>query len=237
MLGTAAAQNLTPMEELGKDIFFDQNLAINNNQSCASCHDPEAGWTGPDSFINAAGSVYEGSIPGLFGSRKPPSSAYATFSPIFHLFTKNKKEALFTGGNFWDGRATGERLGNPAADQALGPFLNPVEQALPDSACVVYWVCNGAYQVSFEKVWRDGACDIDWPSDIEAVCATEGATLALPEADRAKSDMAYGSIGLSIAAYEDPPEVNAFTSKFDYTKDGMAKLRTRAKISSHFFLD
>jgi cytochrome c peroxidase len=224
MLGTAAAQNLTPMEELGKDIFFDQNLAISNNQSCASCHDPEAGWTGPDSFINAAGSVYEGSIPGLFGSRKPPSSAYATFSPIFHLFTKNKKEALFTGGNFWDGRATGERLGNPAADQALGPFLNPVEQALPDSACVVYWVCNGASQVSFEKVWRDGACDIDWPSDIEAVCATEGATLALPEADRAKSDMAYGSIGLSIAAYEDPPKVNAFTSKFDYTKDGMAKL-------------
>ncbi len=29
-------------------------------------------------------------------------------------------EGLFVGGNFWDGRATGELLGNPAADQALG---------------------------------------------------------------------------------------------------------------------
>ncbi|MEJ2458114.1 MAG: hypothetical protein P8Y58_08165, partial [Novosphingobium sp.] len=48
-------------------------------------------------------------------------------------------------------------LGNPAADQALGPFLNPVEQALPDSACVVYRVCNpmvpGDYPVLFETVF------------------------------------------------------------------------------------
>ena len=46
------------------------------------------------------------------------------------------------GGNFWDGRTTGEKLENPTADQAQGPFLNPVEQALPDSACVVYRVCT-----------------------------------------------------------------------------------------------
>jgi cytochrome c peroxidase len=39
-----------------------------------------------------------------------------------------KKEMLFEGGNFRDGRPTGEKLGNPAADQAQGPFLNPVEQ-------------------------------------------------------------------------------------------------------------
>jgi cytochrome c peroxidase len=36
--------------------------------------------------------------------------------------------------------------------------------------------------------------------------------------------MAYGNIGLSIAAYEASPEVNAFTSKYDYTKTGEAKL-------------
>jgi cytochrome c peroxidase len=36
--------------------------------------------------------------------------------------------------------------------------------------------------------------------------------------------MAYDKIGLSVAAYEASPEVNAFTSKFDYAKTGKAKL-------------
>ena len=79
---------LTPVEDLGKAIFFDKNLSKNSNQSCATCHGPEAGWTGPDSDLNAAGTVYEGSIPGAFGDRKPPSSAYATQSPIFHVDRK-----------------------------------------------------------------------------------------------------------------------------------------------------
>jgi cytochrome c peroxidase len=134
------------------------------------------------------------------------------------------KKGLFVGGNFWDGRATGGILGNPAADQAQGPFLNPVEQALPDSACVVYRVCTGEYPVSFEDVWGVGTCDIDWPGDIDSVCADEGGGVTLSDEDRAKSDMAYDSIALSIAAYEASPEVNAFTSKFDDTKNGKIKL-------------
>jgi len=215
------AQDLWPIEQLGKSIFFDQNLSINQNQSCASCHAPEWGWTGPESDINAGGAVYEGSISGRFGDRKPPSAAYATVSPIFHM----DKKGLFVGGNFWDGRATGEKLGNPAADQAQGPFLNPVEQALPDSACVVWRVCTATlYPVSFEDVWGAGACDIEWPADVETVCAAEGETVVLSDADRAKSDMAYDDIALSIAAYEASPEVNAFTSKYDLTFKGSAKL-------------
>jgi cytochrome c peroxidase len=225
-VGILKAQDvaLTPNEQLGKSIFFDENLSINQNQSCATCHAPEVGWTGPDSDINAQGAVYEGSIPDRFGDRKPPSSAYATLSPVFHT----DKRGLFVGGNFWDGRATGEKLGNPAADQAQGPFLNPVEQALPDSACVVWRVCNPVttvdYPVAFEEVWGAGACDIEWPADVATVCATEGTTVDLSEADRGKSDTAYDRIALSIAAYEDSPEVNAFTSKFDYRKNGITKL-------------
>ena len=220
----AQDNGLTANEQLGKSIFFDENLSINKNQSCATCHAPEVGWTGLLSDINAHGAVYEGSILGRFGDRKPPSAAYATLSPVFHL----NKKGLFVGGNFWDGRATGEKLGNPAADQAQGPFLNPVEQALPDSACVVYRVCNpvipGDYPVTFEEVWGAGVCSIAWPVDIEAVCASEGSTVTLSPEDRAKSDMAYDAIALSIAAYEASPDVNAFTSKFDYTKNGKVKL-------------
>ena len=144
----AAVAALTPLEQLGKNIFFDENLSVNTNQSCAACHGPEAGWTGPDASINAAGSVYEGSIPGRFGNRKPPSSAYATPSPILH-YVDERKQALFVGGNFWDGRATGERLGSPAAEQALGPFLNPLEQALAAAADVVGGICASSYQALF----------------------------------------------------------------------------------------
>ena len=132
-VGVAVSGEPTAKETLGKLIFFDENLSLNSNQSCATCHAPEAGWTGPTSFINEHGAVYEGSIPGAFGDRKPPSSAYATQSPILHV----DKKGVFVGGNFWDGRATGETLGSPAAEQAKGPFLNPVEQALPDAATLV----------------------------------------------------------------------------------------------------
>lgn len=198
---TFAASSLTPEEELGKLLFFDENLSVNGNQSCASCHHPEAGWTGPLTNTNAHGAVYEGSIPGAFGDRKPPSAAYATLSPIFHM----DKKGLFIGGNFWDGRATGEVLGNPAADQALGPFLNPAEQALGSPADVVSIVCAGSYGDLFREVWGEDICD---PS---------------------KVDEAYGDIGLSIAAYEASSEVNAFSSKYDLTFTGKVKLTKEEK--------
>jgi cytochrome c peroxidase len=201
LVSVAAAQDpgLTPMEELGKALFFDTKLSLNENQSCASCHDPAWGWTGPDSVTNAHGAVYEGSIPEAFGNRKPPSAAYATLSPIFYF---DEKSGLFIGGNFWDGRATGEILGNPAADQAQGPFLNPAEQALGSSADVIAKVCGGSYAELFMEVWGTEACDPD-PAYVAA---------------------AYDYVGLSIAAYEGSSEVNAFSSKYDLSFGGGAKL-------------
>ena len=38
-------QILSVKEQLGKSIFFDKQLSLKRNQSCASCHDPAAGWT------------------------------------------------------------------------------------------------------------------------------------------------------------------------------------------------
>ena len=198
--GWVVAQDLTPNEQLGKDIFFDTNLSINGNQSCASCHGPEVGWTGPLTDINKQGSVYEGSILGQFGERKPPSAAYATISPIFH---KDKK-GLFIGGNFWDGRATGEKLGNPAADQAQGPFLNPVEQALSSPSEVVLVVCTSDYGDLFRELWGTEVCNYE------------------------NESMAYDNIALSIAAYEASGEVNAFSSKYDLTFNNS---KNKAKLS------
>ena len=195
-VAVSAETQLTDKEELGKAIFFDANLSLNNNQSCATCHAPEAGWTGPTSLINEHGAVYEGSITGAFGDRKPPSSSYATQSPILHV----DKKGVFVGGNFWDGRATGETLGSPAAEQALGPFLNPMEQALDTPADVVTKVCASGYGDDFKAVWGDSVCE---PANVAS---------------------AYDKIGYSIAAYEASPEVNAFTAKYDWSMQGKAKL-------------
>lgn len=94
-------------------------------------------------------------------------------------------------GRIYNVKATGEKLGNPAPDQAQGPFLNPKEQALPDSACVVHQVCNGSYADQFAEVWGVNVCDISWRADTEALCAGESSTIPLSDEDRDKSDTAY----------------------------------------------
>ena len=68
------AQDLTPIEELGKELFFDKISQPAKAQSCASCHLPAAGWTGGIAGLNLHGAVYRGAAPQRFGNRKPPST-------------------------------------------------------------------------------------------------------------------------------------------------------------------
>lgn len=105
--GSGPAQ-LSDLEKLGRNIYFDAFLSSPPGQSCATCHDPSVGWTGPRSDINQAGGIYPGAVPDRFGNRKPPSAAHATHSPLLHY---DAEEKIFLGGNFWDGRATGWLLG------------------------------------------------------------------------------------------------------------------------------
>ncbi len=195
---TSLAFDLTPKEELGKNLFFD-DISNPDWVSCATCHSPDVGWTGPNPGINKKGGVYRGAVPTRFGNRKPPSAAYASLSPVFHY---NLDEKLFIGGNFWDGRATGEVLGNPAADQALGPFLNPVEQNNSSKLAVCIQVSSSNYADLFEDVWGPASLD----------CSPTGV------------DVMYDQIGLSIAAYEASGEVNQFSSKYDAFLVGEAEL-------------
>ena len=237
--GATWADALAPIEMLGRSMFFDADLSIGRNQSCASCHGPEVGFTGPVEAFNVTGAVYEGSVAGRFGNRKPPSAAYAATSPILHFILERannpiKAEALFVGGNFWDGRATGERLGSPAADQAQGPFLNPLEQALPDSACVVQRACSASYPVALADVFA-GACDVTWPADVEAACSIDGGVVLLSASDRARVDQTYDEIALAIAAYEDSPEVSGYSSKYDAYLAGLVALSQQEKRGLNLF--
>jgi len=244
---TVVAEGLSPIEELGQHIFFDKTLSIRRNQACAACHAPAVGWTGDDPRINEAGAVYEGSIAGEFGNRKPPSSAYATLSPIFYADFGNRllgddipelaDDPLFVGGNFWDGRATGWELGNPAADQAQGPFLNPVEQALPDAACVVYRVCEGAYGDLFDQVWGPNACVINWPrvSQVNAACTDPDGEVSLSPQDRQKVDNVYDRVALSVAAFEGSSASNAFTAKIDAHRAGLYEFTAEEELGRQIF--
>jgi cytochrome c peroxidase len=182
------SSELSPIEELGKRLFFDANLSEPGGQSCAACHEPAAGWTGPDSIRNKGGSVYEGALKSRFSNRKPPSAAYAGDSPMLHL----DEEGNFVGGMFWDGRASGETLGDPLAEQAMGPFLNPLEQNMPDKKSIIQRVHDADYAGLFRKVW--GPESLDTEMDI---------------------DITYERIVRSIAAFERSAEVNPFNSKFD----------------------
>ena len=224
----------TGIEALGRELYFDKSLSRNGNQACAECHDPKFGFTGPKVAVNKGGAVYAGSFRQRFGARKPPSAAYATFAPIFYF---DAAEGLWLGGNFWDGRATGAKLGNPAADQALAPFLNPVEQALPDASCVVYLVRESNYADLFYAVWGMALADVEFPDDMRQQCRQSSADFDVEftaEEDAALA-AAYDQVGLSIAAFEASPEVNPFSSKFDAWRAGMAELTDQEEWGFELF--
>jgi len=206
------AANSAALAQLGERIFTDRELSLKHNQSCASCHDAAWGFTSPVSDVNAAGAVMFGSVTGRFGNRKPPSAAYATQSPVMFY---DELDDTYVGGNFWDGRATGARLGSPAAEQAQFPFVNPVEQGLPDMACVVFRVSTGSYRGLFTAAVGNSLQAVQWPHETNTLCDREGTTVPLSTTDRALVRAAYDRIGLAIAAFEASPKVNQFSSKYD----------------------
>jgi cytochrome c peroxidase len=89
---------------LGKTLFFDRQLSVNNQQSCADCHVADKAFT--DGRKTARGAE------GAFGPRNS--------MPLFNLAWKRDF--------FWDGRAQSLR------EQVLQPIQNPIEmhETLPN---------------------------------------------------------------------------------------------------------
>ncbi|MEY4573347.1 MAG: methylamine metabolism protein [Bacteroidota bacterium] len=185
---------------LGRKIYFDSRFSEPSGmQSCSSCHLPQMGFVGMGSVASTPttrgfiAGIAEGAVSGAYGGRKPPSAAYATYSPTFKLNGED-----FEGGLFWDGRATGLRLGIPAAEQALGPFMNPVEQNHPSKESVLLKIKNDPeYMTLWRAVWGNN----------------------MPLNTESEISQNYDRIGLAIAEYEASSEVNQFSSKYDaYTR-------------------
>src|SRR6202043_282557 len=207
------------IELLGKLMLYDKDLSVYRNEACMFCHMPETGFTGPVSELNRTTGAYPGSVRTRFSDRKPQTHAYASLSPVLHY---NRGQGDLVGGNFWDMRATGRRLGNPAAEQAQGPPTNPVEMGLPDIACAVYRASQRPYRSMFEGLWGAQAFAIAWPSDAEEVCNRPGPPQAadpmpvhLAPLDRGRVGTTFDQMAQSIAGYEASAEVTPFTSEFD----------------------
>ena len=219
--------NLTAIQQLGKQIFFDARLSEPVGvQSCASCHAPQVGFSGfSDVPTGGAASaqgfkrgfvagIGEGAPAGAFGRRKPPSAAYATFAPNLAYDAVNLQ---FAGGLFWDGRATGARMGVPAAEQAQGPFLADKEQNHPNPEAVLAKLRNNrAYIALWQAAY--GTPDINISS-------------------AASIQDSYDKLGFAIAEYEASSEVNQFTSKWDAYMAGRATLTAQELEGQRLFLN
>jgi cytochrome c peroxidase len=113
---------------LGKELYFDKRLSVDNTVACASCHDPAKGWSNGEAV--AAG------IRGRRGARNSPT----VLNAAYHAF------------QFWDGRAA------TLEEQALGPILNPVEMGMASAEAVAAKINGIAgYKEQFQKVFGEPA--------------------------------------------------------------------------------
>ncbi len=176
---------LTKKEELGKLLFFEKSLSSPEGQDCSDCHKPEMAFADPKTGLP----VSKGIVEGRYGNRNDMPVAYASFIPPLH---KDTVEDIWVGGLFWDGRA------NSLEEQALGPPLNPLEMANPDTVSIQAKLQALEYSGRFNSVYGEGALD--------------------------DPGMAFWYMADAIAAYERSWEFNRFDSKYDHFLRGEAEL-------------
>lgn len=116
---------LSRLELIGKRLYFDESLSNPAGQSCASCHDPETGFSG--NFGSEAGVPFAADGVTL-GLRNTPTAAYASFAPAFTLDTAGSRPVA-RGGQFHDGRAASleEQAGLPLFAMAEMNLASPAQ--------------------------------------------------------------------------------------------------------------
>jgi cytochrome c peroxidase len=109
---------------LGKELFFEDRLSADNTKDCATCHEPQKGFT--DQLPTSMG------IHSQFGQRNAPTVL----------------NSLFNTTQFWDGRAP------TLEDQSKQPILNPIEMGMKSGDEVVAKVkAIPEYDAKFKQVF------------------------------------------------------------------------------------
>jgi len=148
------SENDTPeLIELGKKLYFDNRLSVNNEQSCNTCHLLDEGIAGVDNLPTSPGAKK-----GTIGTRNSPTVLNAGFQFV----------------QFWDGRAADLK------EQAMGPILNPIEMGIPDSNVAVKKIgAVDEYKEMFEKV----NMKITYSNIAEAIAAFERTLITIDRFD------------------------------------------------------
>lgn len=141
------AEKDTPeMIELGRTLYFDVRLSVNNSQSCNSCHAVDQRRGGVDNAPTSLGAA------GKNGGRNSPTVLNAGFHSV----------------QFWDGRAA------DLAAQAKGPILNPVEMGMPSEAAVVEKLSAiPGYPEAFAKAFPNDKPALTYDNVAHAIAAFE----------------------------------------------------------------
>lgn len=135
---------------LGEKLFNDMRFSSTGEVSCATCHAAEKAFT--DSPL----SVSEG-INKLTGTRNAPTVVNAVYMRT----------------QFWDGRSP------TLEDQALHPFLNPVEMGLKDHQPILDIVRSDAeYAKAFQQVFGKKGEAITMTEVTQAIAAFERTKVA-----------------------------------------------------------
>jgi len=131
---------------LGKKLFFDKRLSINDNQACVSCHKLDEGFAGVDNLPTSPGAR------GEIGTRNSPTVLNAGWQVA----------------QFWDGRA------EDLVEQAKQPILNPIEMGMPDEAAVVEKLSAIAeYRDAFARAFPDADPALSYHNIATAIAAFE----------------------------------------------------------------
>jgi cytochrome c peroxidase len=130
--------------QLGRMLYFDKRLSIDNDLSCNSCHQ-----------LDKYGVDNEKTSPGHKGQRGDRNSP-TVYNAAFHFV------------QFWDGRAA------DVEEQAKGPILNPVEMAMPSEPEVIKRLESVAgYREAFAAAFPGEANPINYDNLARAIGAFE----------------------------------------------------------------
>jgi cytochrome c peroxidase len=117
--------------ELGRYLYFDRRLSADETVSCASCHNPQFGFTD--------GAPVSTGIRTQKGGRSAPTVINRVYSLA----------------QFWDGRA------KSLEEQAKGPIANPIEMGMTHAAVVERLKGIAGYRPLFAKAFGSEDIDID----------------------------------------------------------------------------
>lgn len=142
---------------LGKSLYFDTRLSVNDKQSCNTCHNVNDGAAGVDNEITSEGAL------GGRGARNSPT----VFNAGFHAM------------QFWDGRA------EDLVAQAKGPICNPAEMAMPSPAAVEAKLKNTReYPALFAAAYPAEKAPLTFDNVAKSIAAFERTLIAKSRFDK-----------------------------------------------------